>query len=228
MSVTVTPSGTGADVTPAPRPVPGLRSVVARPVPTRRGVSGRPRQGGTRLKAPLGPAFVGGPAVPAVEEGVESVTVTISIAAGGPVRRNRVLAALRDLIEAAGPDAEIVGADLAVAVPHVVPAVAPVASAPSVVLDPLPRTVLLHGEPLELSRLEYDLLLFLAEHPRQVFSRTQLLAQVWGHTHTSSRTIDVHVSRLRTKLGIGPDVITTVYGMGYRLADDEPVTVVRR
>src|ERR671933_460080 len=46
----------------------------------------------------------------------------------------------------------------------------------------------------------FDLLLYLARHPRQVFSRSQLLAQVWGHTHTTNRTVDVHVSRLRTKL----------------------------
>jgi hypothetical protein len=219
MSVTVTPS----DVTDAisPRPVAG-RSVVARPVPTRRGVSGRPRPSGTRLRTPLA-------GVPATTSDADPVTVTISIDAGGPVRRTRVLAALRDLIAAAGPGAEVNGSDLALLTPDTDPeSRAATVDGPAVVLDPLPRTVLLRGEPLELSRLEYDLLLFLAEHPRQVFTRTQLLAQVWGHTHTSSRTIDVHVSRLRTKIGTGSDVITTVYGLGYRLADDEPVGVVRR
>ena len=58
-----------------------------------------------------------------------------------------------------------------------------------------------------------------------MFSRSQLLAQVWGHTHTTNRTVDVHVSRLRTKLH-DPDVVTTVYGLGYRLADEAAVTVV--
>ena len=91
-------------------------------------------------------------------------------------------------------------------------------------LEPQPRTVARDGRPLHLSRLEYDLLLFLARHPRQVFSRAQLLTQVWGHTHTTLRTVDVHVSRLRTKLD-GQDLITTVYGLGYRLADDVPVTI---
>jgi DNA-binding response OmpR family regulator len=57
-----------------------------------------------------------------------------------------------------------------------------------------------------------------------VFSRSQLLLQVWGHTHTTNRTVDVHVSRLRTKLS-EPEVVTTVYGLGYRLADDAAVTV---
>jgi DNA-binding response OmpR family regulator len=86
------------------------------------------------------------------------------------------------------------------------------------------RIALLDGQPLHLTRLEYDLLLFLARHPGQVFSRGQLLAQVWGHTHTTARTVDVHISRLRTKLG-DQDLITTVYGLGYRLADDAAVTV---
>ena len=94
-------------------------------------------------------------------------------------------------------------------------------------LDPGARTAVREGELLDLSRLEYDLLLFLARHPRQVFSRGQLLAQVWGHTHTTGRTVDVHVSRLRTKLA-GPEVVTTVYGLGYRLADEACVTVVER
>jgi DNA-binding response OmpR family regulator len=91
-------------------------------------------------------------------------------------------------------------------------------------LDPRPRTVVRGDWPLQLSRLEYDLLLFLARHPRQVFSRSQLLAHVWGHTHTTNRTVDVHVSRLRHKLG-DQDLVTTVYGLGYRLADDAAVTI---
>ena len=83
------------------------------------------------------------------------------------------------------------------------------------------------GWPLRLSRLEYDLLLFLARHPRQVFGRSQLLARVWGHTHATARTVDVHVSRLRTKLG-DQNLITTVYGLGYRLADDAAIVVAEQ
>ena len=134
------------------------------------------------------------------------VTVTISIAGGAAPGRDRVLAALRDLVAVASADVsiEIDG---------------------GIRLDPRARTALRDGTPLELSRLEFDLLLFLARHPRQVFSRSQLLAQVWGHTHTTNRTVDVHVSRLRTKLD-DPDVVTTVYGLGYRLADEAAVTVV--
>ena len=65
------------------------------------------------------------------------------------------------------------------------------------------RQVLLDGEPLPLTRLEFDLLLFLAERPRRVFTRAQLLAGVWGYEHTGERTVDVHVRRLRLKLGSG-------------------------
>jgi len=138
------------------------------------------------------------------------LTVTISIDGAG-AGRDRVLAALRDLVAVAGADA-----DIAVRGP------APEPDSGLIVLDPLPRTAFRDGRLLELSRLEYDLLLFFAEHPRQVFTRGQLLARVWGHVHTGVRTVDVHISRLRTKLD-DPEVITTVYGVGYRLADGAPV-----
>jgi DNA-binding response OmpR family regulator len=134
------------------------------------------------------------------------VTVTISIAGGAAPGRDRVLAALRDLVDLAGTEVavEVEG---------------------GIRLDPYARTAARGGQKLDLSRLEFDLLLFLARHPGQVFSRGQLLSQVWGHTHTTNRTVDVHVSRLRTKLD-DPDVVTTVYGLGYRLADEAAVTVV--
>jgi DNA-binding response OmpR family regulator len=87
------------------------------------------------------------------------------------------------------------------------------------------RQVMLNGELLPLTRLEFDLLLFLAENPRRVFSRTQLLSAVWGYEHTGERTVDVHVRRLRVKLGGSVPLITTVYGVGYRLSDEARVVV---
>jgi hypothetical protein len=89
------------------------------------------------------------------------------------------------------------------------------------------RTVLLGGEPLRLTRLEFDLLLFLAENPRRVFSRLQLLTGVWGYEHAGARTVDVHIRRLRSKIGMHVPLVTTVYGVGYRLADDASVVVER-
>lgn len=88
-----------------------------------------------------------------------------------------------------------------------------------------PRTVLRDGLPLPLTRLEYELLLFLARHPRRVFTRTQLLGSVWGYQHAVARTVDVHVRRLRAKVGESRPLVTTVHGVGYRLADDARVRV---
>jgi two-component system, OmpR family, response regulator len=88
------------------------------------------------------------------------------------------------------------------------------------------RTTLRGAQPVTLSRLEVELLLFLAENPRRVFTRLQLLHSVWGHRHTGERTVDVHVRRLRAKAGRTP-LVTTVRGVGYRLAEDARVLVVR-
>ncbi|WP_328654553.1 winged helix-turn-helix domain-containing protein [Micromonospora sp. NBC_00330] len=77
---------------------------------------------------------------------------------------------------------------------------------------------------IALTRIEYELLLFLAERPRRVFTRLQLLSSVWGYEHAVARTVDVHVRRLRAKL-TGSEVVTTVYGVGYRLADEAPISV---
>jgi DNA-binding response OmpR family regulator len=89
------------------------------------------------------------------------------------------------------------------------------------------RLVLLGDEPLPLTRLEFDLLLHLVANPRRVFTRLQLLAAVWGYEHTGVRTVDVHIRRLRGKVGSDVPLVTTVYGVGYRLADDAQVTVDR-
>ncbi|MGC5020040.1 winged helix-turn-helix domain-containing protein [Micromonospora sp. DT47] len=80
---------------------------------------------------------------------------------------------------------------------------------------------------IPLTRIEFDLLLFLAEHPHRVFTRLQLLSRVWGYEHAVARTVDVHVRRLRAKLGPDTPLVTTVYGVGYRLADDARVRVDR-
>jgi hypothetical protein len=180
-------------------PVIAGPSAGTRPASARPGYLGRPR---ARLRpAPEAPA-------------ADPVTVTITIDGGSPAGRERVLGALRELVDVAGEDAAVA----------ITAEPGPLPPTGSIRLDPEPRTVVRDGRPLHLSRLEYDLLLFLARHPRQVFSRGRLLAQVWGHVHTTARTVDVHVSRLRTKLG-DQDLITTVYGLGYRLADDAQITV---
>lgn len=87
------------------------------------------------------------------------------------------------------------------------------------------REVRLGNRVIPFTRIEFDLLRFLAEHPRQVFTREQLLRHVWGFAHGGHRTVDVHVRRLRAKFG-DREVATTVRGVGYRLADDANLRVV--
>jgi two-component system, OmpR family, response regulator len=91
---------------------------------------------------------------------------------------------------------------------------------------PESRRVSVDGEPVPLTRIEFDLLQFLAEHPQRVFSRTQLLQQVWGYSHAGERTVDVHIRRVRAKLG-DDALVTTIRGVGYRLADHVDIRLVR-
>lgn len=76
----------------------------------------------------------------------------------------------------------------------------------------------LGGRPIDLTYMEYELLRFLVEHPNRVWSREQMLSKVWGYDYFGgSRTVDVHVRRLRAKLGEErASWITTVRSVGYR------------
>lgn len=79
------------------------------------------------------------------------------------------------------------------------------------------HTVSLEGKPVELTEKEFELLEFFIRHPGQAFSREQLISNVWGYDfYGGTRTVDVHVSSLRGKLGLEKD-LETVYKMGYRL-----------
>jgi two-component system, OmpR family, response regulator len=87
------------------------------------------------------------------------------------------------------------------------------------------REVFLKGEPItNLTPKEFDLLYYFIEHPRQVFSREQLLEQVWGYQfYGDERTVDVHIKRLRNKIGTPKQpFLHTVWGVGYKF--DESVT----
>jgi DNA-binding response OmpR family regulator len=89
-------------------------------------------------------------------------------------------------------------------------------------LDLATRRVRQSDDTVHLTPTEFDLLAHLASHPGQVFTRGQLLLQVWGyHDGSGARTVDSHVRAVRRKLG--PDVIRTVHGVGYA-ADDAGVT----
>ena len=87
-------------------------------------------------------------------------------------------------------------------------------------LDPATRRVGRGGQEVKMGPTEFRLLHFLMKHPGRIYSRTQLLDQVWGdHVFIEERTVDVHVKRLRealTPIGCAP-MIETVRGAGYRL-----------
>jgi DNA-binding response OmpR family regulator len=85
----------------------------------------------------------------------------------------------------------------------------------AVEMDPMTRRCTVDGSEVELTATEFDLLFYLLSHPGQVFSRDQLLSEVWGYAAmVNTRTVDVHVAQLRSKLG-DHDVIRTVRGVGY-------------
>jgi DNA-binding response OmpR family regulator len=91
------------------------------------------------------------------------------------------------------------------------------------VIDERSRTVHLAGEPVELARKEFDLLLALAQRPGEVVTKRELLADVWRQAYGGSdRTVDVHLSWLRRKLGetaADPHYLISVRGVGVRLVD---------
>ena len=86
-----------------------------------------------------------------------------------------------------------------------------------VVIDEASYSAKVHGRPLDLTFKEFELLRFFASHPSRVFTREQLLSEVWGYDYFGgTRTVDVHVRRLRAKLGDLESLIGTVRNVGYR------------
>lgn len=87
----------------------------------------------------------------------------------------------------------------------------------SLMIYELERRVTLHGEGLDLTPKEYELLLLLASHPGRAFSRDYLLQHLWGYDYDGfDRTVDTHIMRLRKKLDAEGERIATVWGVGYR------------
>jgi DNA-binding response OmpR family regulator len=90
-------------------------------------------------------------------------------------------------------------------------------AASGVVIDEASYSAKVHGKPLDLTFKEFELLRFLAQHPGRVFTREQLLSEVWGYDYFGgTRTVDVHIRRLRAKLGDLEALIGTVRNVGYR------------
>jgi two-component system response regulator MtrA len=87
-------------------------------------------------------------------------------------------------------------------------------------IDVVGHEVTRGGEPINLTPLEFDLLVCLAQNPRKVFTREVLLEQVWGYRHAAdTRLVNVHVQRLRAKIETDPEhptIVVTVRGVGYK------------
>ena len=90
------------------------------------------------------------------------------------------------------------------------------------VIDPAARRVTVGGEEVALTQREFDLLVFLARHPGQAFTRNALMDRVWRYSfYTDTSTVTVHIRRLRAKIEADPALprhIDTVWGVGYRFS----------
>ncbi|MDN3242599.1 winged helix-turn-helix domain-containing protein [Glycomyces tritici] len=159
--------------------------------------------------------------------GLATITVTIEIPADDPRLARRLTAALGVLSQSGGRvsvAAEGTPATLESPAPLAAPPSAP-QPRPALLIDVPGREVLLHGEPIALTRLEFELLAFLARYPGMVHTRAELLQYVWETPDAGipGRTVDVHVRRLRSKLGEFDELVGTVRGVGYRFTRSRDV-----
>lgn len=100
----------------------------------------------------------------------------------------------------------------------------PITFGTSLVIAPRYRQVLVRGTPVELTRIEFNLLYFMAKHPGQVFSRRELYNYVWNDYYElgEDETVKSHIKALRKKfVGLGRDIIETVWAVGYRFIPPE-------
>jgi two-component system phosphate regulon response regulator PhoB len=97
-------------------------------------------------------------------------------------------------------------------------------------LDPASRRITGHGTDIELGALEFRMLRFFMTHPGRVYSRAQLLDEIWGNNvYVEERTVDVHIRRLRQALEPTghKDLLETVRGVGYCFRRDLPAETMR-
>jgi DNA-binding response OmpR family regulator len=120
------------------------------------------------------------------------------------------------ILHTAGPGE--VDARLRLAIGRMAPAASGEIRSGDLVIDEVTYSARLRGRALDLTFKEFELLKFLAQHPGRVFTRSQLLQEVWGYDYFGgTRTVDVHVRRLRAKLGTEHEaLIGTVRNVGYR------------
>ena len=138
----------------------------------------------------------------ALRHGVTRAAVSAVVAVSGPSRSDLPAGAVPQL-------------DLASSV-SLAGSVSP-DTADRIVVDRTHRYAAADGRALDLTYREFELLAFLVEHPGRAFSRAHLLRTVWDHAEVGSRTVDVHIRRLRVKLGPQAHRLTTIRNIGYRL-----------
>ncbi len=136
-------------------------------------------------------------------------TVTLSVTVTGP---EEALTRLANSLSEAG---STIAWDVA---PPAEAASEQAATPAPITIDTRSHRVLVNGDEMVTTKREYELLLFFARHPGAAFTRLQLMQAVWGHEQSGERTVDVHIRRLRLKLGEHSDDLATVRGYGYRLA----------
>ncbi len=149
-------------------------------------------------------------------DGEYDKVAALRLGADDYVTKPFALAELLARVDAVLRRAQAVAAAPPVAAPE--PAAAAMRFA-DVTVDPVQRTVIRAGEPVKLTHLEFELLLFFVRHPAQAVSRQHLLAAVWGQTAGTPRTIDNFVGQLRKRLEIDaerPKHFVTIRGSGYR------------
>ncbi len=143
-----------------------------------------------------------------------SVPVMLVLGEGGLAAVNTDWGVDDVVLDSAGP-AEV-DARIRLVIARVAPSDQPIRAA-GLTIDEANYQATIHGKPLDLTFKEFELLRFLASHPVRVFTREQLLSEVWGFDYFGgTRTVDVHVRRLRAKLGDLDSAIGTVRGVGYR------------
>ena len=144
------------------------------------------------------------------------VPMLVIVAEGGWAAVSAEWGADDVVLHTAGPGE--VDARLRIAIGRTAPAVSGEIRAGDLAIDEVTYSARLHGRALDLTFKEFELLKFLAQSPGRVFSRSQLLQEVWGYDYFGgTRTVDVHVRRLRAKLGAEYEaLIGTVRNVGYR------------
>jgi DNA-binding response OmpR family regulator len=145
-----------------------------------------------------------------------SAPLIVVLAEGGLAAMNHEWGSSDIILDSAGPAEVEARIRLAIAKYRAEKDVGTINSS-GVVIDESSYSAKVHGKPLDLTYKEFELLKFLAQHPGRVFSRDQLLSEVWGYDYFGgSRTVDVHIRRLRAKLGDLEGLISTVRNVGYR------------